>query len=58
MLMSLESKPESNENMSNDMKEIPEPRMSCTSIQLSFTNNDYMMLNVYAFISSNIFRIW
>lgn len=56
MLMKLESRPKYNEGMVIDRKEIHEPRMPFNCIQLSFRSNDYMMLNVYAFICSNTFR--
>lgn len=56
MLMKLESHPKYNEGVVIDRKEIHEPRMPFNCIQLSFRSNDYMMLNVYAFICSNTFR--
>ena len=56
MLMKLETHPKYNEGMVIDRKEIHEPRMPFNCIQLSFRSNDYMMLNVYAFICSNTFR--
>ena len=57
MLMKLESHPKYNEGVVINRKEIHEPRMPFNCIQLSFRSNDYMMLNMCAFIFSNTFRI-